>query len=116
MTAADNHATASPENSPASGPVCSDDEWRAFVKMGQIREILAPRFAYLVSLARAEGLLNGLLADDPEAVQRLGSELMDTLAAQIHSQYQTSQSRTPNPAGKIETEISGNGEVRIEQR
>ena len=65
----------------------TEDEWHAFCKMGDIKEIASPRFARLVNLARVEGLLGPLLAGDQEVVQRCASEFLDALSAKIHSQY-----------------------------
>jgi hypothetical protein len=36
---------------------CTDDEWRAFWLLGQIKEIASPGFAHRVKIAREEGLL-----------------------------------------------------------
>jgi hypothetical protein len=65
----------------------TEDEWCAFIMMGDIREIASPRFARLVNLAHAEGLLGPMLAGDQEAVQRRASQFLDALCARIHSEY-----------------------------
>ena len=77
------------------GAKCSPEEWLAFVKIGQIREVLSPRFVQLINLARAEGLLEGLLEGDSEMVQRRGSELLSCLAARINTDYSITQKSTP---------------------
>jgi hypothetical protein len=62
----------------------TDAEWRAFCKMGDVKEIASPRFARLTRIAHAEGLLAPMLAGELEEVQRFASQLLDALAAQIH--------------------------------
>jgi hypothetical protein len=66
---------------------CSPEEWTAFWKMGQIREIASPGFAGRVVLAHEEGLLSLILAGDLESVEKRASELLTILSAQIHSEY-----------------------------
>lgn len=61
------------------------EEWTAFWKMGQIREIASPGFANRVALAREVGLLAPMLAGDSEAVAKRASELLATLSDQIQS-------------------------------
>jgi hypothetical protein len=83
------------------------DEWRAFCMMGDIREIASPRFARLVNFAHAEGLLAPMLAGDSEAVQRRASELLDTLSAQIHSQYPATPIQHPR---QLDDRVAAEGE------
>jgi hypothetical protein len=73
----------------------TEDEWRAFCKMGEVRAIASPLFSDRVNLAHAEGLLTPMLAGDREAVQRRASELLESLAARIHSEYPTTPIQHP---------------------
>ena len=71
------------------------EEWAAYWKMGQIREIASPGFADRVALAREVGLLAPMLEGDSAEVAKRVSELLATLAAQIRSQYQPTHSGIP---------------------
>ena len=64
-------------------PRCTEAEWRAFYKIGQIREIASPGFADRVALAHEEGLLGPMLEGDQAAVQRRASQCIAALSAQI---------------------------------
>src|SRR3954463_3626647 len=64
-------------------PRCTDEEWRAFWRIGQIKEIASPGFARRLNLAREEGLLAPLLAGDSDTVARLASECIESLSEQI---------------------------------
>lgn len=67
---------------------CLPEEWAAFWKIGQIRALASPGFAAQVNLARAEGLLVPILEGDLGSVEKLASELLAALSAQIHSKCQ----------------------------
>src|ERR1700730_11510789 len=66
---------------------CSDDEWRAYWRIGQIREIASPGFARRLEIAHEEGLLAPLLAGDSDKVARVASECIESLSAQIRWVY-----------------------------
>jgi hypothetical protein len=85
----------------------TEEEWRAFCKMGDIRQIASPRFARLVNLAHAEGLLAPMLAGDQEAVRRRASELLDALSAQIYSQYPEVPIQQPR---QLDVRVDADGE------
>lgn len=68
-------------------PRCTDAEWAAYWRMGQIKLILLPLFARQLEIAREEGLLTPLLAGDRDTVERLASECIESLSAQIRWVY-----------------------------
>jgi hypothetical protein len=59
------------------------EEWEAFWRIGQIREIVAPGFAYRANLAHEEGLLDASLAGRDEVVQAPASKLIDALFEKV---------------------------------
>jgi hypothetical protein len=63
----------------------SDEEWRAYRKLLEIKGIASPGFARRVNLARELGLLTPLIEGDWEAVERVASESISSLSALIHS-------------------------------
>jgi hypothetical protein len=82
---------------------CTHEEWTAFWKIGQIRGIASLEFAGRVSLARELGLLDALLQGDLAMAEKLASEAISTLSAQIRSQYQltrTHSDRLPVDSGQ----------------
>jgi hypothetical protein len=88
---------------------CSDDEWRAYWRIGQIREIASPGFAYRVNLARELGLLAPLLAGDSDKVATVASECIESLSAQIHWVY---QQPSPEPSRSGESKHRQNRRLR----
>ncbi len=73
----------------------TEEEWRAFCMIGDIREIASPRFVRLINLAHAEGLLPLMLSDDLAAVAIRASELIATLSGLICSEYSLARTRNP---------------------
>ena len=68
-------------------PRCSDEEWQAYWRIGQIREIASPGFVRRLEIAREEGLLIPLLAGDLGTAEILASECIKSLSGQIHWVY-----------------------------
>lgn len=85
-------------------PRCSDEEWRAFWRIGQIREIAEPGFARRLEIAREEGLLALLLAGDRDGVERVASECIESLSAQIRWVYPQPVSELSPPADMTNSE------------
>ena len=59
------------------------EEIRFILRMGDLHEIASPGFRRRVKLAREQGLLDAVLADDQEAVMERTSQLLSELAAQM---------------------------------
>lgn len=62
-----------------------DGGWAAFYRMYDLREIASPRFALLIKLARAEGLLTPLLAGDTETMRRASAALREEATEIVRS-------------------------------
>ena len=77
---------------------CTPEEWYAFWKIGQIREIASPGFAYRANLARELGLLDAILAGQEEEARQHALEWIAVLSAQIRWVYPTVQPHTATPA------------------
>ena len=66
---------------------CTSEELAAFWKIGQIKEIIAPGFAYRVNLAREEGLLDAILAGQTEEVRERASKSIAALSVRVRWRY-----------------------------
>ena len=68
-------------------PRCTDDEWRAYWQLLQIKGLTSPGFVCRVNLAHELGLLTPLLAGDLDTAEKLASERIEYLSAQIRWVY-----------------------------
>jgi hypothetical protein len=64
-------------------PHCTEEEWQAYWRIGQIKEIASLGFARRLTIAREEGLLAPLLAGDSDKVASLASECIALLSVRI---------------------------------
>jgi len=76
------------------------ERWSAFFTIGEVQMIATPGFARRARLAREQGLLDSVLADDRQELLGRASELISRLAAQIHPEYQPSLFDNPKPVDR----------------
>jgi len=66
---------------------CTDDEWRAYWRLLQTKGLTSPGFVCRINLAHELGLLTPLLAGDLDTAEKLASEHIKSLSAQIRWVY-----------------------------
>lgn len=84
-------AIAARDESEKRDPTWTKTEWDAFWRIGQITEIAEPGFWNRVKIAREEGLLEAILADQAQVVQERAKVAIAALSERIRLQYRPIQ-------------------------